>query len=315
MPSTNQASPSPEVTVVGSIHQDLIIHVPTLPRPGETVLGSRHVRSPGGKGANQAVAASRMGAQVAMVGQVGDDPDGAALRSGLDREGIDVSAVVIHERLATGLAVVTVDEYGENAIVVSPGASGALGRTTVDTHERLVRGAEVVLVQLEVDLDTVVAATEWATGIVVLNPAPARALPPTLLDHVDVLVPNAVELARLVGAEAVPATIDEVEALVRPLAERCSVIVTLGEQGVLAMHRGDARHVPAPRVDVIDTTGAGDAFCGALCARLAEGDDLLAAVPLAVRAAAQSTTRTGAQPSLPTRDELEAMDGPGRRHR
>lgn len=305
MPSTNGRAGPPTVVVVGSIHQDLIVNVPALPHPGETVLGTRHSRSPGGKGANQAVAASRLGAHVAMLGQVGDDPDGASLRAGLEGEGIDVTGVIIDDALATGLAVVTVDGDGENAIVVSPGASGALSAEAVSLHGELVGEAKVTLLQLEVDVTAVIAAAQLATGVVVLNPAPAQLLPDALLEEVDVLIPNRVELARIAGAERQPTTLTEVETLARPLADRRAVVVTLGPQGALAVRDGQVRHFPAPHVDTIDTTGAGDALCGALSAWIAEGADLFDALPVAVHAAALSTTRAGAQPSLPTREDLD----------
>jgi ribokinase len=305
-------APSPEphvdVTVVGSIHRDIVIDVPALPRPGETVLGLRHFRSAGGKGANQAVAARRLGAAVAMVGQVGDDPDGAALRAGLQAEGLDVSGVTVYPGLATGLAVVGVDREGENAIVVSPGASGALDAATVRRHAEVVAGAGVLLLQLEVTLAAVEAAAGLATGTVVLNPAPARQLPAALLDRVDVLVPNRVELARLAGIDDPPDDLGGVRDAAARLADRCAVVVSLGADGVLVVTGDAAVHVRAPAVDVVDTTGAGDAFCGALAVRLAAGDGLEAAARVAVRAAAISTTRPGAQPSLPTLDELERFE-------
>ena len=304
MPATNSSADAPTVVVVGSIHQDLIVNVTALPQPGETVIGTRHFRSRGGKGANQAVAASRLGATVAMLGQVGDDPDGVSLRSGLEEEGIDLTGVVVDDHLATGLAVVTVDDHGENAIVVSPGASGALSAATVGIHGDLVRKARVVLMQLEVDISAVIAAAELATGIVVLNPAPAQRLPDTLLDRVDVLVPNRVELARITGADRQPTTLGEVEDLARPLGDRCAVVVTLGPQGALALRNERVHHFPAPVVDTIDTTGAGDALCGALSAGIAEGADLFETLPLAVNAAALSTTRAGAQTSLPRQSDL-----------
>jgi ribokinase len=295
-----------DVVVVGSIHQDLVVDVPRLPGPGETVLGTDHFRSPGGKGANQAVAARRLGAAVAMVGQVGDDPDGGSLRGGLEAEGVDVGGVVVHPELASGLAVVAVDPAGENTIVVSPGASGALDPRTVAASAARLSAAHVLLLQLEVAVEAVDAAVRLAAGTVVLNPAPARALPDGLLERVDVLVPNRVELAHVAGVSDPLDRLEDVTAVARGLAERCAVVVTLGADGALVVHDGGSRHVPAPRVATVDTTGAGDAFCGALAVRLAAGDDLSAAVPWAVRAAALSTTVPGAQPSLPTLEAVTA---------
>lgn len=308
MPDHHTARPADshlDVVVVGSVHQDLIVRVPSLPRPGETVLGRGHVRSPGGKGANQAVAARRLGARVALVGQVGDDPDGADLRRGFEAEGIDASGVGVHPTETTGLAVVAVDDRGENAIVVSPGASGALDVAAVRHAAPLLARAAVTLLQLEVPLEVVELAASLAGGTVVLNPAPARNLPRALLDHLDVLVPNRVELGHLAGASAPPGDLAEVERAAAALADHCAVVVTLGADGALVVAGREVEHVPPPAVDAVDTTGAGDALCGALAVGLAGGDKLLDAVRRAVRAAALSTTRPGAQPSLPTRDELE----------
>lgn len=300
---------TPDIAVVGSVHQDLIVRVPELPRPGETVLGHQHFRAPGGKGANQAVAASRLGAQVAMIGQVGDDPDGGALRECLRSEGIEVAGVAIDPDHATGLAVVTVDDAGENAIVVSPGASGALSAEQVGRHADLLARSQVTLLQLEVDLAAVESAAQRSSGIVVLNPAPATELSDRLLGCVDVLVPNRDELAMLCGIEGGLDDLDEVEEAARRLADGRAVVVTLGADGALLVHGEVAEHVPAPTVSTVDTTGAGDTLCGALAVRLAGGATLLDALPWAVRAAALSTTRAGAQPSLPTLDEVERFTG------
>jgi ribokinase len=298
-----------DVAVVGSIHQDLTVNVASLPSPGETVLGLGHVRGAGGKGANQAVAARRLGTSVAMIGQVGADTDGHGLRAGLADEGIDVDGVTVHPTLPSGLAVVTVDERGENAIVVSPGASGALDEAAVRRCASTVEAARVVLLQLEVTLEAVEAAATSAAGTVVLNPAPARPLPAALLERVDVLVPNRVELACLADVEDPPADVEDIAAIARRLGGRCALVVTLGAEGALVVRGGDVHHVPAPRVDTVDTTGAGDTLCGALAVRLASGDDLVEAVPWAVRAASLSTTRTGAQASIPTLDELTRFEG------
>ncbi len=297
----------PEVVVVGSIHQDLILEVDRFPAPGETVLARGHVRAPGGKGANQAVAAARLGARTAMVGQVGDDPDGAAMRSRLATEHLDIGGVLVHPSLPTGTAAVTVDVHGENSIVASAGASGALTAEDVRRQAGSIDAAKVTLLQLEIDLDAVIAAAEVATGTVVLNPAPVRHLPMSLLEQVDVLVPNRGELSQLLEHDEVPASLAEVESLARKLPIAGSVVVTLGGDGALVLTDGEATHVPAPKVEVIDTTGAGDALCGALAQQLAAGVDLTAAVERAVQAAALSTTRMGAQTALPDRAELQAL--------
>jgi ribokinase len=296
-----------QVVAVGSLHLDLVLSMAHLPVAGETVLGSGHFRNPGGKGGNQAVAAARLGSDVAMVGQVGDDDDGRRLLAALREAGVDTSGVAVHPELPSGLAVVAVDDEGENQIIVSPGASGALPPAQVEAAGDLIARAAVVLLSLEVDMAAVEAAARLATGTVVLNPAPARALPQDLLDRVDVLVPNRGELAALAGAEA-PSTPDEVAALAATLVGPKAVVVSLGGDGALLVQDGHTRHVPAPKVDVVDTTGAGDTLCGALADALARGLPLEAALADAVTAASLSTTRAGAQQSAPTRAEVAAAN-------
>ena len=289
-----------KVVVVGSVHADRLLRVHELPVPGQTVLAHGHARAPGGKGANQAVAAARLGATTAFIGQVGDDVDGTELRASLTAEGIDVSGVLVHPSLATGLAIVTVDDHGENVIIVSSGASGALTASAVRQQAAALGGADVTLVQLEVPLAAVEAAVDAGGGLLILNPAPAAELPASLLDHVDVLVPNRVELAGLVDDPTGLGSLTEVSLAAQALSHRCHVVVTLGAEGVLLVDGDHATHIPAPTVDVVDTTGAGDALCGALAACLADGMPLERAVRRSVRVAAFSTTRPGAQTAEPT---------------
>jgi len=295
-----------DVAVVGSINHDITVVTSRLPEPGETVLGSSHYAGGGGKGANQAVAAARLGSQVAMVGRVGDDDHGHTLRESLVVEGIDVSGVGLDREVPTGLAVITVDEHAENTIVVSPGANANLFPQHL--QKDVVSGAVVVLAQLEVPLDTVIAATAMCTGMFLLNPAPAprEALPAGLMERVDVLIPNRSELATLSGGEA-PAGVPDVVAAVSRLGRTGATVVTLGEDGALLVEDGDAHHFPAPDVDPVDPTGAGDAFCGALAHSLSHGLDLIAAVEVAVIAGAIATTRAGAQPAMPNSREVETF--------
>lgn len=293
-----------EVAVIGSLNLDLVVPVPRHPRPGETVLGGDHFTNPGGKGANQAVAAARLGRRVAMVGRVGDDPAGRTLLGAVSGAGVDVSHVGVTEGVPTGLAVVMVDEHGENAIVVSAGANARLSGADVTAAGPMLREAAVTLVQLEVPLDAVEEAVARAGSSVILNPAPATPLPDDLLAGVDVLVPNRTELAALVGG-CVPDTLPDAEALARRC--RCpAVVVTLGARGALLVQADRAVHVVAPEVQVVDTTAAGDCFCGALADALVRGEPLEAAVRWAVRAAALATTRPGALASLPTAEEVRA---------
>ena len=294
------------VVVIGSINHDLTVVTSRLPRPGETVLGTHHYSGGGGKGANQAVAAARMGAQVAMVGRVGDDEHGRALHAALREEGIDVTAVSVDRNTPTGLAVITVDEGAENTIVVSAGANDRLRPDHLDPD--LLADAVVVLAQLEIPVETVTAAAQLAGGTFILNPAPARPLPTGLLDHVDILVPNRSELGVL-GEIDEPATAEAAGAAAERLRPDATTVVTLGAAGALIVDRGRTRFVPAHVVDPVDPTGAGDAFCGALAHSLSRGQDLDTAVANAVVAGALATTRPGAQTAMPTGAEVEQARG------
>jgi ribokinase len=286
---------TPDVVVVGSLNMDLVVPVPAVPAPGETVLVGALRRSPGGKGANQAVAAARLGARVALVGRVGDDEDGRVLLRALGDEGVLAAGRVALAHAATGTALICVTPGGENTIVVAPGANGALDAAAVAEAGALIRGARVLLLQLEVPLESVAAAAGLAAeaGVrVVLNAAPAVPdLPADLLALADPLVVNEHEAAQ-VGREA--------------LAAARSSVVTAGEDGAYVLLRGERTHVPAVRVaEVVDTTGAGDTFVGALAAELARGADLLDAARLAVRAAALAVTAPGAQSAMPRRSDLQ----------
>ncbi len=294
------------VVVVGSLNLDLVAEVARLPRRGETLLADGHSRGLGGKGANQAVSAVRHGVGVAMVGCVGADPDGRRLTDALAGEGIDVSGVRARDDVPTGTAHITVDPEGANTIVVIPGANGML--TAADVHLQLGRlpAPDVVLVQLEIPLDAVMEAVAATAAQVVLNPAPARSLPSELLRHVDVLVPNVPELGALTGGD-VPRALEDITARARMLADDLAVVVTMGESGALVIDGDQVTHVPAPRVGAVDTTGAGDAFCGSLAAGLAGSSSLVDAAGDAVRVGSQSTLRRGALEALPTPDEIGAL--------
>jgi ribokinase len=294
------------IVVVGSINQDLVVRVPRHPVPGETILGTGHFTASGGKGANQAVAVARLGQSVAMVGRVGDDDPGRAMRAGLEVEGIDARGVSTDPEVGTGLAVITLDVGGENAIVVSPGANGTLPVTEITSAAPTLAAAEVVLLQLEVPLDIVAAAAAEAGGVVILNPAPARPLPAALLQHVAILVPNRSELGVLSGTDE-PRSFAEVEAALARLPFEGRVVVTLGADGAVVADDRGLTHVAAPKIEPVDTTAAGDAFCGALADATARGEDLIDAVRWAVHAGALAAMRIGAQPSLPTADEVRAL--------
>jgi ribokinase len=288
------------IAVVGSCNVDFVVPVAALPAPGETVLGRDHLRSPGGKGANQAVAAARLGDGVAFVGRVGVDELADTIHSALSD--VDTTFLLPTPDAPSGIALITVADGGENTIAVAPGANARLTAADVAAAADLLASAAVTVVQLEIPLDAVAAAVRTADGTVVLNPAPARDLPAELLSDVDVLVPNRSELGRLAGA-AEPTTTAEAAALARGLSGPGAVVVTMGADGALVVEGDAVTHVPATEVEAVDATGAGDAFCGALADGLADGHDLVAATEWAVRVAGISTTRWGAQ-SVPTRAAL-----------
>jgi ribokinase len=280
-----------DVCVIGSANLDVVAHCQRHPLPGETLLGTSLAEHAGGKGLNQAVAAARSGARTSMIGAVGNDEPGVRLRGVLSDNDIDSSYVAISDDV-TGRAIIVVDEHGENTIVVIPGANAAVRLPAALPRCR------VVVAQLEVPLATVeagFAAARAAGAMTVLNPAPAADLTADLLGLADVVVPNEHELELLGGAERL------MELGVRAL------VVTRGAHGVDLITPGQRRHVDAFPVDVIDTTGAGDAFCGSMCARLAFGDDLETAVRWGAAAGALATTVAGAVPAQPTASAIEAL--------
>jgi ribokinase len=291
-----------DVLVVGSANADLVVRVERWPGAGETVLGSDLAVFPGGKGANQAVAAARLGGRVGFIGAVGDDAHGELLRSALAEAAVDVAGMVMSGG-PTGVALITVGPGGENSIVVSPGANGRLAPGDVD---RDVLGAAAVLaLQLEIPLGTVVDVARAAAGLgvrVVLNLAPAREVPGELLQLCDPLVVNEREAEFLAGNGGAP---EELAAAVLGLGAR-SVVVTLGAAGALVAGGREITAVPAPTVEVVDTTGAGDAFTGALCLRLARGEGLVAAASFAARVGAMAVCGEGAQSSYPTLDAVSS---------
>jgi len=285
--------------------------VPRFPVAGETISGEGFVLLPGGKGANQACAAARLGGVVAMVGQVGRDDQGGMLRELLRRAGVDVRLVDQDEQAVTGVAIISIDATGENLIILAGGANGTF---TPERHARalpLIRSASVLLLQLETPLDTVMrAATEArAAGVtVVLDPAPARDVPDQLLRLATYVTPNEGELARLVGAPvADEPSMAEIDAQAARLIARGAtrVLAKLGARGARLITVDGATQWPARSVTPVDTTAAGDAFNGAFAVALSEGADLDRAVRFATAAAAISVTRHGAQPSMPSRQEVD----------
>lgn len=300
----------PRVTVVGSLNMDLIVLSPRIPQPGETIIGTGFRTAPGGKGANQAVAAAQLGAQVSMIGSVGEDTFADSLLENLASAGVDRRFVTRDQGNPTGVALIVVDEQGENSIVVASGANMHLKPADLESAEGAIAQADVLLLQLEVPLDTVTRAAEIARKhqvTVVLNPAPARTLPKELLSLVDFLIPNETETALLSGMPV--SNQDEIEtaaASLRALGVG-NVILTLGERGALLTAAGNSELYPAFEVNPVDTTAAGDAFMGAFAVALGEGLSIPDAIRFGNAAGALATTRLGAQPSLPTRTEVDSL--------
>jgi ribokinase len=304
------------VAVVGSLNADLTLLVSRLPGPGETVLSSAPgTIGFGGKGGNQAAAAAAFGAEVAMIGRIGDDDVGQRIRGDLAERGIDVSGVRITPGMRSGGATIAVNPAGENLILVDPGANGQLSPADLDPD--VLDRAAAVLLQLEIPAQTVSAAVSMASAPVVLNPAPAIPLSADLLARVNVLVPNQTELALLAGAllagapppAAPPAGLAATAALARKLPGDLDVVVTLGASGALVVpgRGGPVTHIDAPKVAAVDATGAGDCFCGTLAVALADGASLEEAARISVAAAALSVTVAGARGLLPGRAEAESL--------
>lgn len=297
-----------EVVVVGSINVDLTMDVERIPVRGETLPGSDLHRGGGGKGANQAVACARLGRDVMMIGAVGDDPDGAWMLSRLASEGVDTSAVSRSSR-STGQALIMVEPDGESTIVISPGANWSVSPASVDAAASAVAEARCVLAQQEISADAVARAAQLAQGLFVLNPAPARSIDAALLARVDVLVPNAFELAGLVGARP-SFDLDVLREMARSVRGPRAVVVTLGARGALVVEGSRDTHVPAPTVKAVDATAAGDTFCGALVDALLSDADTVTATAWACRVAAIAVTRRGAMDAIPSRSEVS--DAPSR---
>ena len=300
---------SASITVVGSLNMDFVVRVATLPRPGETVAGHGFATIPGGKGANQACAAGKLGGRARMVGRVGGDVFGAQLCESLRAAGVDTGPVRVTEGSPTGVALIFVEEGGQNEIVVASGANACL---TPEDVRREIRGSSggLLLLQLESPLETVEEAVALGAKHrmrVVLDPAPARPLPDALLQDVDCLTPNESEALLLLGRSAGEVSLAEAPEIARALLRRGarSVILKLGDKGAFLDDGKDARHFRAPKVEAIDATAAGDTFNGALAVGLAEDRDLAGAIAFANAAAALSVTRLGAQASIPTRAEVE----------
>ena len=298
------------LTVVGSINIDHVIRLAQFPRPGETLTGSDYRIVPGGKGANQAVAAVRAGARTRFIACVGDDPLANTLVEGFAADGMNTEAIESISGVNTGVALIQVNAEGENTISLAAGANGRLTPEQLQRHGAGL-ACEQLLLQLEIPLDTNIAAATQAKengAKVVLNPAPAQPLPDALLSLVDIITPNETEAERLTGMAVSDDTGAAQAAAALHAKGIATVIITLGARGVWLSERGKAGQlIPGFKVNAIDTTAAGDTFNGALLAALQQGQPLMAAVRFAQAAAALSVTRTGAQTSIPYRAEIQAL--------
>jgi ribokinase len=300
------------ITVVGSINIDLVLKVSHLPAPGETLSSDDFQLIPGGKGANQAVGAARLGAKVAMLGSVGDDPFGPRLKDGLTKEGISTEHVCTIPGTTSGMALITVAENGQNTIVLSPGANGLVSQDMVQAAEKLVENCDLLLLQLEIPLETVEFAVRLAKSHdrrVILNPAPAKNMKAELLQSVDYLVPNEVEAADLTGQEV--ADLASAERAAVTLQEMCGgavIVITLGSQGALLLQKGEKPlAVPTLMVPAVDTTAAGDAFVAGMAVALAKGKPAVEAVRWGCAAGSLTVTKLGAQTSIPTEAEVKQL--------
>ncbi|MFY0628501.1 MAG: ribokinase [Reichenbachiella sp.] len=296
-----------KIIVIGSSNTDMVIHSNELPSPGETVLGGQFIMNPGGKGANQAVAASKLGGEVVFVAKVGNDVFGQEAIKGFEGHGIDTNFVFSDENSPSGVALIMVNDEGENCISVALGANGALQPSDIDNAREIIANSSHTLIQLEIPIEVVfytVKMASQASSKIVLNPAPAQHLTDDLLSYVDIITPNETEAELLTGIKVTD--VNSARKAARMLREKevGIVIITMGSQGAYVLSDEEDNLVGCPKVNAIDTTAAGDTFNGALVVGLSEGMNLLDAIAFANQAASLSVTKRGAQASIPNRNEL-----------
>lgn len=292
-----------KILVIGSSNTDMTVKSSHLPAPGETVMGDRFVMGPGGKGANQAVAAARLGGDVTFICKVGRDVFGEKAIEGYRKDNIDTQHIMLSD-LPSGVALILVDGGGENSISVAPGANGDLTPADIESKADVIRSADILILQLEIPVESVEKAVSIAkeAGVyVILNPAPAKRLPEELLENVSLLTPNQSELEILTGIKG------DVRAGLDALVERGvgEVILTLGSKGSMVYSGGEPVLIPALKVDAVDTTAAGDTFCGALAVAISEGKSLTDAARFATCASALTVQKMGAQVSIPYRKDMK----------
>ena len=297
-----------KLCVLGSINVDHVIRVPYFPKAGETLTGYDYQIAYGGKGANQAVAAARCGANVSFIGAIGDDQIGQTMKQAFEQDGIDTSAISVIQNQSTGLAMIQVADSGQNSIVISSGANADLSEALVEQHKSHIEQADILLMQLESPLQAVNLATKFAksAGVkVVLNPAPAQPLPDSLLSHIDIITPNETEAEILTGIKV---TNEQTAAVAANYFHQLgieTVLITLGSKGVYYSEKGKGEIIPGFRVEAEDTTAAGDTFNGAFVTALLEGKLPKEAIRFAHAAAAISVPRMGAQTAIPRREDVD----------
>lgn len=300
-----------KIIVIGSCNTDMVIKADRLPVPGETVIGGTFFMNPGGKGANQAVAAARLGGKVTFISKTGNDVFGRQSVELFNSEGINTDYIFSDPKNPSGVALITVDANGENCIVVASGANASLSPVDIEQAKKEIESGDIVLMQLEIPIETVEYATEMAKkmGIkVILNPAPARALSDRLLRNIFIITPNKNEAEILSGIKVFDWESAKKAADVIKAKGASIVVITLGSLGALVYEGGNYHKVEAIKVDAVDTTAAGDTFCGALCVGISEGHSIVDSVKMAAKASALTVTRMGAQSSIPHRSELSALE-------
>ena len=300
----------PRITVVGSSNTDLIIKMPRLPVPGETVLGNQFVIAAGGKGANQAVAAARLGAMVTFVARLGKDDFGNSALTGFEKEKINTEFVFRDEESPSGVALIFVGETGENMIAAAQGANARLSREDIDKADEAIKNADIVVLQLETTMDAVIRTVEIASERhipIILNPAPGRKLGPALVEKISYLTPNETEAEILTGVQVVDQSTAERAGAQLLQRGAQNVIITMGKSGAVLVNSAGSLLVPAFQVKPVDTTAAGDAFNGGLAYAIAVGQPLEEAMRFANAVAALAVTRMGAQPSMPAKTEVDGL--------
>lgn len=299
-----------KILVIGSFMMDLVVRTNRFPQTGETIIGSSFSKFPGGKGANQAVAAARLGAEVTMVGKVGTDPFGDEFLTTLKAEGINTAYIIQDSQHPTGVGSITLDQHGSNRIIVVPGANLHYNTSELDSIKNQIKTSNILIVQLEMDINMITEAVSYATSVqvpVILNPAPAQMLSDEILRNVTYLTPNETEAELLTGIKIL--TKEDAEAAGKVLLQKGvqNVVITLAEKGALIVNTTGISYVPSFKVNPLDTVAAGDAFNGALAVEVISGKSLKDAVEFANAVGAITVTREGAIPSLPNRVEVETF--------